>query len=423
METTIAPSHTANLLNPPLHCSDELVPIDAPSTVPVASLPAPAPAPTPTIPDPDRKEEKQNPLRQSEEEEPTHIDGIDATRAAACIYLTMTFSDDAFATATTTLRTQYNLLSGQNKEACNSLPIVHHAVQSLKQFNLTSTHSDLNVHPSIIHATLSLIGDLAYNVDCLNQKYLIQQEAHVAVLETMRNHSNSNDAAIQEIACVALRCLARASRNIISIAASGGIVTILQTMRKHGTVATLQIEGFKALFNLAFDPANQESIVVECQGLDVVRDAFVYHVDNPHVCEFGANLLHNLAFKNSKNKLRISQHGMIKMILSAMSNHPQATKVIIEACRALMSLAFAAECQNVIAECGGIEQVFQSMTLLKESKDVQVEGCKVLCTMGKDQNTFFFSLFSLTTLESHKKTFFSFFFFSFFSCLCYSASF
>jgi len=227
-----------------------------------------------------------------------------------------------------------------------------------------------------------LIGDLAYNVDCLNQKYLIQQEAHVAVLETMRNHSNSNDAAIQEIACVALRCLARASRNIISIAASGGIVTILQTMRKHGTVATLQIEGFKALFNLAFDPANQESIVVECQGLDVVRDAFVYHVDNPHVCEFGANLLHNLAFKNSKNKLRISQHGMIKMILSAMSNHPQATKVIIEACRALMSLAFAAECQNVIAECGGIEQVFQSMTLLKESKDVQVEGCKVLCTMA-----------------------------------------
>ena len=52
-----------------------------------------------------------------------------------------------------------------------------------------------------------------------------------------------------------------------------------------------------------------------------------------------------------------------------------------------MSLAFAAECQNVIAECGGIEQVFQSMTLLKESKDVQVEGCKVLCTMGKQMIT------------------------------------
>ena len=47
-----------------------------------------------------------------------------------------------------------------------------------------------------------------------------------------------------------------------------------------------------------------------------------------------------------------------------------------------MSLAFASECQNVIARHGGIEQIFQSMNLLKESKDVQVEGCKVLCTMA-----------------------------------------
>ena len=331
-----------------------------PVALPSSSLPSsPLTTPQPQLVDPDQRTESLNPLRQSEEK-PTHIDGIDATRHAAEVFLaTSATTTSATATSATTtsatttsatdnlnscpafpaaahaLRAHYNLLSGEHKESFDSLPIVRHVIRALKQLNRlqeTTEPTDLMLHPSI-HAALSLIGDLAYNVDCQNQVHLVQHEAHIAVLETMRKRANVLGAAIQESACVALRCLARASSNIISIAASGGILTLLTIMRNHSSTATVQIEGFKALFNLAFDPANQDSIVVENQGLDVVRTAFIVHVDNPHVQEFGCNLLHNLAFKNTKNKVRIAEHGCVEMILLAMSNHSQAVKVQVEACR------------------------------------------------------------------------------------------
>ena len=197
----------------------------------------------------------------------------------------------------------------------------------------------------------------------------MQQQAHAAVLTAMRQPATQTDSSAIEAACVALRCLARASSNIISIAVAGGIQLLLSSMQHHSTVSTVQIEGFKALFNLAFDPSNQESIVVECQGLDVITTAFLVHVHNPHVQEFGCNLLHNLAFKNFKNKTRIATHGCVAFVIQAMANHATVIKVQIEACRALMSLAFASECQTIIAQCGGIEQIFNSMNVLQCNKN------------------------------------------------------
>ena len=221
-------------------------------------------------------------------------------------------------------------------------------------------------------------AELAYSVDCPNHAFF-DEAVFAAVLRGMRRFEA--ETTVQEHGCVAIRCFARCADNTVGIAQVGGLEHIIQSVTLHVDSAEIQVEGFKALFNLAFNSKNQNE-VVRLGGLELVVKAFRRHQGAKAVNEFGCNLLHNLAFKNVENKAAIASSGCIERIVLAMKAHLTAPKVQIEACRALMSLAFAAECQNKIALEGGIDVIFGAMVALKQNRDVQIEACKVLCTLA-----------------------------------------
>ena len=70
----------------------------------------------------------------------------------------------------------------------------------------------------------------------------------------------------------------------------------MQSMDMHIGEPSIQVEAFKALFNLAFNAENQKNIVHN-NGLSLILKVFQFHQNVREVNEFGCNLLHNLALR------------------------------------------------------------------------------------------------------------------------------
>ena len=96
-----------------------------------------------------------------------------------------------------------------------------------------STHAlEPNLHLTVLR-TLELIAEVASTVDCVTQSMLSDAGAHRAVLACMRHGPGCDHWDVQEMGTIALRCMARAAQNIVTIAAAGGIRRILSSMREH----------------------------------------------------------------------------------------------------------------------------------------------------------------------------------------------
>jgi hypothetical protein len=251
-------------------------------------------------------------------------------------------------------------------------------IEALIQFLISVFKRYESNHPKILIFVLRAFSELAYSTNAPNHQYF-NDEIFQHVISIMKAHSKL--AELQKWGCIALRCFARHAKNTIGIAKLGGISQIMESMGLHIENTFIQVEAFKALFNLAFNSNNQKDIVNN-GGLSLILKVFQCHQNVREVNEFGCNLLHNLAFKNLTNKQAIAAQGCIEIILDAMKSHLNAPKVQIEACRALMSLAFAGECQDKIAQLDGIATIFSAMRHLPNHKEVQTESCKVLCTLA-----------------------------------------
>ena len=262
------------------------------------------------------------------------------------------------------------LVPHEKAKMTNMEALIHFFVSVFAKFE--------NKQPKVLIFVLRAFSELAYSTDAPNHKYF-DDNVFRHVLLTMKKHDAVLE--VQKWGCIALRCFARHAKNTIAIAKAGGIRQIMQSMDMHIGEPSIQVEAFKALFNLAFNAENQKNIVHN-NGLSLILKVFQFHQNVREVNEFGCNLLHNLAFKSLTNKQAIAAHGCIEIILNAMKGHFDAPKVQVEACRALMSLAFAGECQDKIAQLGGIETIFSAMKQLQRNKDVQTESCKVLCTLA-----------------------------------------
>jgi hypothetical protein len=126
---------------------------------------------------------------------------------------------------------------------------------------------------------------------------------------------------IQQVACDALRVLARDPTHRAFIGASDGVPAVVQGMKAHAGELSVQEAGFKTLGNLAIDtPANRDLIALT-GGVQVVIAALRAFQNSVLLQELGCLVLRNLTIENAHNVQLIASSGGIEAVVCAMNTH------------------------------------------------------------------------------------------------------
>jgi hypothetical protein len=204
-------------------------------------------------------------------------------------------------------------------------------------------------------------------------KSLEAQADAPAIVQGMRAHSEN--AAVQQEGCAALRSLA--SNNKVTTAAAGGIGAVLEGMKAHKDSAGVQEAACWALSNFAINDDNAVAIAA-AGGIELVVQAMRAHKDITKVQEKACGALRMLAI-NHDNKLTIAAAGGIELVVQAMKTRKEIAKVQEAACGALQMFALSNGDNAVtISAAGGIEAIAAAMTVHTGSAGVQARACETL---------------------------------------------
>ena len=219
-----------------------------------------------------------------------------------------------------------------------------------------------------------------------------------AILSKMQ--MNERNADIQIKCCSELCNLAANNdKNKVTIAAAGGITTILSAMKTHFSNANVQHYGCEGLMNLAVNDKNKVTIV-EAGGITTILSAMKTRSSNATVQDNGCVALQNLALRNDKNKVTNLVAGGITTILFAMKTHSSNAYVQYYGCGALFYLALNDNNKVMIADAGGITTIPSAM-MTHSSNDVVQHLMK---THSSNANVQQYGCGALGTLATHNES-------------------
>jgi Armadillo/beta-catenin-like repeat len=212
-----------------------------------------------------------------------------------------------------------------------------------------------------------------------DQQYRAVIEAHggvLAILDCMKRHKDN--ARVQSTACGVLWNLAANNESTrVWIALSGGITTILLAMKRHARCAKVQAAGFSVLMNLASDNDPNRDVIISFDGVLLVLLAMRRYPQHPLLQAAGCALLNNLS-ANSKHVAAVWEAGSVEAILTAMRRHPRHSPVQAYGCAALQNLASDEEYRHHIGQAGGAILVLQAVKHCAREPEVVAYGCAAL---------------------------------------------
>mmetsp|Transcript_18639 Transcript_18639/g.22867 ORF Transcript_18639/g.22867 Transcript_18639/m.22867 type:complete len:1392 (+) Transcript_18639:345-4520(+) len=135
-----------------------------------------------------------------------------------------------------------------------------------------------------------LLSTLTENVECANALY--SQGIIDVMLETMRNHANV--ASIQQYGCLAIRNMAAGS-NELALALNCSINLIVHAMQKHATAPKVQEEACGALWSLAANANVNKGTIVSADGINVISAAMDGNCGEEAACAFAELANFNLS--------------------------------------------------------------------------------------------------------------------------------
>eukprot|EP00727_Mastigamoeba_balamuthi_P009803 m51a1_g5445 hypothetical protein (882) ;mRNA; r:194469-197411 len=252
-----------------------------------------------------------------------------------------------------------------------------------------------------------------------------------SVVGAMSAHCGSVD--VQTQACAVLAALAADEGARESVAASGGLGTILAAVKafwsnaalmdvacqavagvvcgtKDGVELFVRIGGIEMLANVAREYHTSSKIVGDCFAalsavgttsevprdlltranlVGVALDALREHPDNVRVAETSCALLRSLA--STEGHAAISSGGGVELVVGAMKRFADSAAVQDSAMGALVYLV-SSSAKNVaaVSRCAGVEATVAAMQAHRVSDGVQKRGCQLLSkyatVVGEEQH-------------------------------------
>lgn len=193
-----------------------------------------------------------------------------------------------------------------------------------------------------------------------------------SIVLVMQQHSN--DAAVQELSCRALRSLALDNDdNLEQIADEGGITAVVSALQCHVDHPGVQEQGCLALVNLAWSSDNQGKIAHE-GGIAAVVAALQRNANVTGVQHAGCWALKILAASNDNIKITIANEGGLAAMIATLQRHPQHAVVQEQGCGAMANLASNNSIHKTIANLGGIAAAIAALQHHPQHARVQEYG-------------------------------------------------
>ena len=196
----------------------------------------------------------------------------------------------------------------------------------------------------------------------------------VSIIIKMKKNKKAAD--IQEECLINLRTVAAINKQD-EIANAGGITMILDTMKEHFSIATVQEHGLEALWSLAVNNDRNIEAIVSAEGIETILSAMTNHSPSATVQQYGCRELFNLAVNNT-NRFAMAGAGGIKQIIFAMKKHLSNANVQHYGCAALGNLAVNDNNKDLIADEGGITTILDAMETHLSNATVQEYGFAAL---------------------------------------------
>lgn len=119
----------------------------------------------------------------------------------------------------------------------------------------------------------------------------------------------------------------------------GGVVTVLQAMRKHPTINKLQHVALEVLRNLCVNELNRQALV-QSGGLPFVVETMQKLAEDADIQRSGCNMLASAAQGGMEYKIAVAECGGILAVMKAVETHPDNDNVLRAAYQTLRLLGY-----------------------------------------------------------------------------------
>lgn len=146
-------------------------------------------------------------------------------------------------------------------------------------------------------------------------------------------------AAIQERGCTLLWNQTFNAEVCHMLVSMGGVVTVLQAMRKHPTINKLQHVALEVLRNLCVNELNRQALV-QSGGLPFVVETMQKLAEDADIQRSGCNMLASAAQGGMEYKIAVAECGGILAVMKAVETHPDNDNVLRAAYQTLRLLGY-----------------------------------------------------------------------------------
>ena len=171
---------------------------------------------------------------------------------------------------------------------------------------------------------------------CKHRATIARTGGLLAIVQTMERFTDNAD--IQVSACRALEKLALDGENETAIADVGGVEAILAAMMANFINESVHEAAWGALMNLSCHNADSVMTVDTAGGMEAIIAAMKHHVDNPLIQRNACGTLANLCISNENRRAALAKAGGFVAISAALQRHWNDSDVKDEASSALTAL-------------------------------------------------------------------------------------
>ena len=150
-------------------------------------------------------------------------------------------------------------------------------------------------------------------------------------------------AIIQERGCAIFLSQTQNADSCKTLSSKECVVTILQAMREHPSINTLQYTAIEGLQNLCMNETssiNSRQTMLQSGGLPQVVDTMQILVDDAEIQRSGCNLLSSLAQGGMEYKIGVAECGGILAVTKAVEKHSDNDNLLRAAYQALRLLGY-----------------------------------------------------------------------------------
>jgi hypothetical protein len=173
----------------------------------------------------------------------------------------------------------------------------------------------------------------------------------------------------------------QANKHRASIARTGGLLAIVQSMERFTDNADIQVSACRALEKLALDGEN-ETAIADVGGVEAILAAMMANFMNEAVHEAAWGALMNLSCRNADSVMTVDTAGGMEAIIAAMQQHVDNPAIQRHACGTLANLCISNDTRRAaLAKAGGFVAISAALQRHWNDSDVKDEASSALTAL------------------------------------------